>query len=88
MLPLRLPRRAGRRTNLAVLALLLVAGGTGVLAYRGAMPLGYHDDPVRTAETYPVIDGVRYVMPGDYARVLGEVRRGLEWPFDSPAIGA
>jgi hypothetical protein len=32
-LPLRLPRRAGRRTNLALLGLLLLAGGTGVLAY-------------------------------------------------------
>jgi len=32
-LPLRLPRRAGRRTNLGLLALLLTAGGTGVLAY-------------------------------------------------------
>jgi hypothetical protein len=30
---LRLPRRAGRRTNLGLLALLLVAGSTGVLAY-------------------------------------------------------
>ena len=32
-LPLRLPRRAGRRTNLGLLALLLTAAGTGVLAY-------------------------------------------------------
>ncbi len=47
-------------------------GGTGMLAYRGAMPLGYHDDPVRTAETYPVVDGVRHVMPGDWVRVLGD----------------
>ncbi|MCM0638893.1 AMP-binding protein [Cellulomonas wangsupingiae] len=46
-------------------------GQTGVLAYRGAMPLGYHDDPERTAETYPVIDGVRHVVPGDWVRVLG-----------------
>ena len=49
-----------------------VVGATGVLAYRGAMPLGYHEDPERTAQTYPVIDGVRYVMPGDYVRVLGD----------------
>jgi acyl-CoA synthetase (AMP-forming)/AMP-acid ligase II len=47
-----------------------VVGATGVLAYSGAMPIGYHDDPVRTAEVYPVVDGVRYVMPGDYVRVL------------------
>jgi hypothetical protein len=31
--PLRLPRRAGRRTNLGLLVLLLTAAGTGVLAY-------------------------------------------------------
>ena len=36
---LRLPRRAGRRTNLGLLALLLIAGGTGVLAYGTGTPL-------------------------------------------------
>jgi DMSO/TMAO reductase YedYZ molybdopterin-dependent catalytic subunit len=35
---LRLPRRAGRRTNLALLGLLLLAGGTGVLAYGVGTP--------------------------------------------------
>ncbi|PUB26010.1 acyl-CoA synthetase (AMP-forming)/AMP-acid ligase II [Promicromonospora sp. AC04] len=49
-----------------------VPGATGVLAYRGQMPLGYDDDPVRTAEAYPTINGVRYVMPGDHVRVLGD----------------
>ena len=49
-----------------------VVGATGVLAYRGAMPLGYHEDPERTAQSYPVVRGVRHVMPGDYARVLGD----------------
>ena len=34
-----LPRRAGRRTNLGLLALLLLAGGTGVLAYGIGTPL-------------------------------------------------
>ena len=39
MLPrLRLPRRAGRRTNLGLLLLLVVAGGTGVLAYGVGTP--------------------------------------------------
>lgn len=32
-LPLRLPRSAGRRTNLGVLSLLVLAGSTGLLAY-------------------------------------------------------
>ncbi len=49
-----------------------VVGATGVLAYRGAMPLGYHDDPERTAQVYPTVRGVRHVMPGDYVRVLGD----------------
>ncbi len=49
-----------------------VPGATGVLAYRGQMPLGYDGDPERTAEAYPIIDGVRYVMPGDHVRVLGD----------------
>lgn len=49
-----------------------VPGATGVLAYRGQMPLGYDGDPERTAEAYPVIGGVRYVMPGDHVRVLGD----------------
>jgi hypothetical protein len=35
---LRLPRRAGRRTNLGLLVLLLTAGGTGVLAYAVGTP--------------------------------------------------
>jgi hypothetical protein len=37
---LRGPRRAGRRTNLGLLVLLLVAGGTGVLAYAVGTPDG------------------------------------------------
>src|SRR5918997_439884 len=34
----RLPRRAGRRTNVGLLGLLLVAGGTGVLAFAVGSP--------------------------------------------------
>lgn len=44
-------------------------GAIGVLAYRGALPVGYLHDPVRSAETYPVINGVRHCSPGDYVRV-------------------
>src|SRR5204863_4475546 len=36
---------------------------------RGRLALGYLHDPVKTAETYPVIDGVRYAVPGDRARL-------------------
>ena len=44
-------------------------GEVGLLAYRGTLPRGYLDDPERTAATYPVIRGVRHLVPGDYVRV-------------------
>ena len=39
------------------------------------MPLGYLGDADKTARTFPVIDGMRYSVPGDRARHLasGEV---------------
>jgi fatty-acyl-CoA synthase len=43
------------------------SGVVGRLARRGHVPLGYHKDPVKTAQTFPVIDGVRWVIPGDFA---------------------
>ncbi len=39
----------------------------GVLAYKGSGPLGYFNDPVKTASVFREIDGERYVIPGDYA---------------------
>lgn len=42
--------------------------GIGWLAQRGYVPLGYKGDAVKTAATFPVIDGVRYAIPGDRAR--------------------
>ena len=41
----------------------------GFVARSGAIPRGYYKDPEKTAKTFPVIDGVRYSMPGDYCRV-------------------
>ncbi len=41
----------------------------GWLARRGRIPLGYHNDPERTARTFPVVDGVRWAVPGDRARL-------------------
>jgi len=38
----------------------------GRLARRGNIPLGYYKDPERTAATFPVIDGERWSVPGDY----------------------
>ena len=36
------------------------------------MPLGYKGDAAKTAATFPVIDGVRYSVPGDRARHLAD----------------
>ena len=41
---------------------------TGGWRRRGNVPLGYLGDPEKTARTFPVIDGVRYSIPGDRAR--------------------
>ena len=32
-------------------------------------PLGYYKDPEKTAATFPVVDGVRWSVPGDHARI-------------------
>src|SRR5258708_806303 len=45
------------------------SGAVGRLALRGRVPLGYYNDPVKTAEIFTVIDGERWVMPGDMATV-------------------
>ncbi|MCB1256208.1 MAG: AMP-binding protein, partial [Microthrixaceae bacterium] len=40
----------------------------GWLAQSGRVPIGYLNDPEKTALTFPTIDGVRYAIPGDRAR--------------------
>ncbi len=49
----------------------LAPGATvpGRLAVRGHIPLGYYKDPAKTAATFPVVDGVRYAVPGDLATI-------------------
>tara|TARA_B100001123_G_scaffold291591_1_gene325056 strand:- start:100 stop:1740 length:1641 start_codon:yes stop_codon:yes gene_type:complete len=51
------------------------SGEEGWLARRGNVPLGYLDDPEKTAQTFPVINGTRYSIPGDraVAKVGGEI---------------
>ncbi len=44
-------------------------GVVGKLARRGRIPLGYYNDPEKTAATFPVVDGVRWSVPGDHARI-------------------
>ena len=49
---------------------ILEPGGeeVGWVAMRGHVPLGYLGDPDKSARTFPVIDGVRYSVPGDRGR--------------------
>ena len=42
-------------------------GVVGRLARRGHLPLGYYKDEKKTAETFPTINGERWVIPGDMA---------------------
>jgi acyl-CoA synthetase (AMP-forming)/AMP-acid ligase II len=49
-----------------------VAPGSGVVgkvARSGNVPIGYYNDPVKTAATFVTVDGVRYAIPGDFATV-------------------
>ena len=45
------------------------AGQVGRLARGGHVPLGYYKDPARTAAMFAEVDGKRYAIPGDLARV-------------------
>ena len=45
------------------------SGVVGRLALAGRIPLGYHNDPEKTAETFVEVDGRRYVITGDMATV-------------------
>ena len=47
-------------------------GRKGTLATSGHIPLRYHKDPAKTEATFPVIDGVRYAVPGDMARLQAD----------------
>ncbi len=44
----------------------------GWLAQCGRVPLGYFGDAEKTERTFPTIDGVRYSVPGDRARVTAD----------------
>src|SRR5579859_585193 len=44
-------------------------GEIGRIARGGHVPLGYYKDPVKTAAMFAEVDGERYVVPGDWARV-------------------
>ena len=62
--------RVGPET--AVLGLdgkLCEPGETGMLARSGHIPLRYHSDPEKTADTFREIDGKRWALSGDAAMV-------------------
>ncbi|MEU9976599.1 acyl-CoA synthetase [Streptomyces sp. NPDC051014] len=47
----------------------VAAGGTGRVAQCGHVPLGYYNDPGKTAETFFEKDGTRWVLLGDMGTV-------------------
>jgi len=52
--------------------LQVVQPGSGVkgrVALKGHVPLGYYNDPKKTAETFVTLDGERYSITGDIAEV-------------------
>lgn len=48
------------------------AGAPGFIARKGHVPLGYYKDEQKTADTFPVIDGVRYAVLGDMGRLRSD----------------
>lgn len=44
-------------------------GVVGRLARGNSVPLGYYKDEAKSAATFISIDGVRYAVPGDFARI-------------------
>jgi acyl-CoA synthetase (AMP-forming)/AMP-acid ligase II len=44
-------------------------GHVGRLARGGNVPLGYYKDPDRSAATFITVEGERYAVPGDFARL-------------------
>ena len=44
-------------------------GAIGRLARGGSVPVGYYKDPEKSAKTFIEVDGERYSVPGDNARI-------------------
>jgi acyl-CoA synthetase (AMP-forming)/AMP-acid ligase II len=45
------------------------SGTIGKIARSGDIPIGYYNDPEKTAEVFIELDGVRYVVTGDFGTV-------------------
>jgi acyl-CoA synthetase (AMP-forming)/AMP-acid ligase II len=59
------------------------SGVIGRLARRGRIPVGYYNDPEKTAATFITVDGVRWVVPGDLATIEAD---GLITVFGRGAV--
>jgi fatty-acyl-CoA synthase len=70
------PSRPGNHVLSADMTRVLAPGDPeiGWLAKTGRLALGYLHDPDKTARTYPVLDGVRYAIPGDRAELHDDGR--------------
>jgi fatty-acyl-CoA synthase len=68
------PTSPGNHVLSEALDRVLAAGDpeVGWLAKSGRLALGYLGDAAKTARTYPVINGVRYAVPGDRARLRAD----------------
>jgi fatty-acyl-CoA synthase len=45
------------------------SGEIGMVAVKGRTPIGYYKDPEKSAQTFPVLNGERWSVPGDHATV-------------------
>ncbi len=45
------------------------SGDIGRVGVEGLMPVGYYKDEVKTAATFPTLNGIRYSLPGDFATI-------------------
>jgi 3-oxocholest-4-en-26-oate---CoA ligase len=45
------------------------SGVVGLIARKGHIPVGYYKDEKKSAETFKTFNGIRYSIPGDFARV-------------------
>lgn len=52
-----------------ILDLATNVGRTGRLARGGSVPVGYYKDPAKSAATFIEVEGNRYSVPGDFARI-------------------
>ncbi|WP_372734825.1 acyl-CoA synthetase [Nocardioides sp.] len=44
-------------------------GAIGRIGRGGSVPIGYYKDPVKSAATFLEVDGARFSVPGDFARI-------------------